>query len=284
MLDCVIVGSGPAGISAALTLKANGISFALVGMKKVSKKAGQAETIKNYPGLFSISGADFNEALTRQLDGENIAVEEEHVTGVYAMKESFTVLTESGKTYESRTVILSLGVETAGKIAGEEEFVGRGVSYCATCDGMLYKGKTIAVVATSARFEGEVEYLARLAAKTYYLPLYKTEKQSFFGAEILRKVPVKIEGEKKVQKLLFKDGELPVDGLFFLKESVPPSAIAGGLKTVNAHVETARDLSTNIPGLFAAGDCTGRPYQYAKAVGEGNVAAHSVTEYVRERK
>ena len=284
MTDCLVIGSGPAGISAALTLKANGISFRLVGLKKVSVKVEKAEKISNYPGLFSVSGAEFKDALLSQLAGENIEVEEEHVTGVYAMNGRFVTLTESGKSYESKTVILCVGVETAGKIEGEEAFVGRGVSYCATCDGALYKGKTIAVVATSAHFEGEVEYLSNLAEKTYFMPIYKNPRTDFKNTEILRRLPVRILGGLKVNALGFQDGDLPVDGVFFLKESVPTSALVGGLKTENGHVEIARDGSTNLLGLFAAGDCTGRPYQYAKAVGEGNVAAHSVTAYLRERK
>ena len=103
MIDCLIVGSGPAGISAALTLKANGVSFVLVGLKTVSVKVEQAEKISNYPGLFSVSGAAFKDALETQLAGEEIEVEIERVTGVYAMNGYFTTLTESGKAYESKS-------------------------------------------------------------------------------------------------------------------------------------------------------------------------------------
>lgn len=82
---------------------------------------------------------------------------------------------------------------------------------------------------------------------------------------------------------MFDDREIPVDGIFMLKESVSPAVLVGGLETENGHVKTGRDMSTNLKGLFAAGDCTGRPYQYAKAAGEGNVAAHSVCEFLAGR-
>jgi thioredoxin reductase (NADPH) len=200
------------------------------------------------------------------------------------MGTSFTCLCESGAAYEGKTAILAVGVESAGKIDGEVEYTGRGVSYCATCDGALYKGKTIAVVCTSKRFEGEVEYLAKIAQKTYFIPLYKGPEVQAEGLETRVKAPVKVEGALKVQRLVFKDETLDVDGVFMLKESVPPSSLVGGLETKDGHVTVDRHARTNLAGLFAAGDCTGRPYQYAKAVGEGNVAAHSVVEFLREKK
>jgi thioredoxin reductase (NADPH) len=199
------------------------------------------------------------------------------------MGNSFTTTTESGTTYESKTVILAVGVQSAGKIEGEEEFVGRGVSYCATCDGALYKGKTIAVLSTSKHFEGEVEFLSKLAEKLYFIPLYKNPQVEGENVVKMMKVPQKIVGDKKVQELVMKDGALPVDGIFMLKESVPPTALVFGIEQERGHVRVERDMSTNLKGLYAAGDCTGRPYQYAKAVGEGNVAAHSVIEYIRKK-
>lgn len=289
MTDCLIIGSGPAGISAALTLWANGKSFLLFGSPELSDKIIKAEKILNYPGLSACSGKAFAAALKDQLAAAEIIVKDERVTGVYAMKEGFTLLTEGGGAYEGKTVILAAGVESIKPIAGETAFLGRGVSYCATCDGFLYKGKTIAVVSTSARFEGEAEYLFDLADKTYFIPLYRGAKagENRENVEKFIRMPSEIKGGLKASKLVFADGkepkELDVDGVFFLKESVPPSALVGGLETENGHVKVGRNMSTNLKGLFAAGDCTGRPYQYAKAAGEGNVAAHSVVEYLREK-
>ena len=149
VLDCIIVGSGMAGISAALTLQANKKSFLIFGSAELSDKISKAEKIHNYPGFSDVSGKELVSALKSQLLDANIAVVEEKVTGVYALKEKFTLLTDTGKQYEARTVILATGVESIRLIEGEEAFSGRGVSYCATCDGFLYKGKTIAVVCTS---------------------------------------------------------------------------------------------------------------------------------------
>ena len=286
MLDCIIVGSGVAGISAALTLKANGKSFLLFGSPNLSEKIEKAESIRNYPGFLGESGKNFVKDLKVQLAEQNIEVKNEKVGGVYALKDKFILSTQEGNTFESKTVILACGVESTKQIEGEEEFVGRGVSYCATCDGFLYKGKTIAALCTTKRLEHEIGHLAGFAEKVYLIPLYKPVEIERENIEILRKMPVKIEGTKRVEKLLFKAKEggmdaLSVDGVFMLKESLPPTQLVGGVQTENGHIVVDRNMATNITGLFAAGDCTGRPYQYAKAVGEGNVAAHSVTEYLK---
>ena len=277
MLDCIIVGSGIAGISAALTLKANGKSFMLLGSTELSVKINRAECIRNYPGLSSVTGREFARALKKQLAEAEISVTDERVSGVYSMGDKFAVLTQSGASFESKTVILATGVESVKRLEGEEEFLGRGVSYCATCDGFLYKGKTIGVLSTSKRFEHEVEYLAKLAGKVYLMPMYKDVGDFSENVEKIIKMPLAVKGEKKVNRLIFKDGELPVDGVFLLKESISPAVLVGGLEMSEGHVAVARDMSTNLKGCFAAGDCTGRPYQYAKAAGEGNIAAHSVS-------
>lgn len=288
MVDCIIVGSGVAGISAALTLQSNRKSFLIFGSKGLSEKIEKAEKIHNYPGLSDVSGKQFVEALQTQLEDAKIEVVEEKVAGVYALKENFTLLTQGGKQYQSRTVILACGVESIKQIEGEEAFVGRGVSYCATCDGFLYKGKTIAVVCTTKRLEHEIGYLADFAEKVYLIPMYKNVEIERENVTIIRKMPTKIEGGMRVERLAFSappmegiPAELPVNGVFMLRESVSPAVLVGGLQTENGHVTVNRDMSTSLKGCFAAGDCTGRPYQYAKAVGEGNIAAHSVSEFLK---
>ena len=288
MKDCIIIGSGPAGISAALTLQAQGKSFDLFGSKELSEKIEKAELIRNYPGLSLVSGQGFKEALKAQLKDAEIEVKEEKVSGVYALNEKFGVATQSGGYYESRTIILACGVESVKQIDGETEFLGRGVSYCATCDGFFYKGKTIGVLSTSKRLEHEIAHLAGFAEKVYLIPMYKDVDVGQENVSILRKMPSKVVGEKRVEKLVFPappmeglPAELSIDGMFILRESLSPSVLVGGLETVDGHVVVTRDMQTNLAGCFAAGDCTGRPYQYAKAVGEGNVAAYAVGKFLK---
>lgn len=279
MYDVAIIGTGPAGISAALTLKSLKKNIVWFGSRALSEKIRRAELITNYAGLSSVSGEDFANALTRQINDMGIEITDKQVTGVYDMSSHYGILCDTDM-YEARTVILASGVEPIKAIEGELDFLGRGVSYCATCDGSLYKDKTIAVVCTSAEYELEIEYLAKLAKKVFLFPLYKDVTVSQDNIEILRAVPQKIIGNARADRLVHSNGELEIDGVFLLKSAISPSALVTGLKTEDGHVTVARDCSTNLAGLFAAGDCTGRPYQYAKAVGEGNVAAHSAVKYL----
>ena len=288
MLDCIIIGSGIAGISAALTLQANGKTFQIFGVPTLSDKIAKAELIRNYPGLSNVTGKDFVFALQTQLQEANISITQEKVSGVYALKEKFAVLTQEGNTYESKTVILACGVESIKQIPGEEEFLGRGVSYCATCDGFLYKDKTIAVVCTTKALEHEIVYLANFAKKVYLVPLYKNIEIVQNNVVLTRKMPQKIIGGKRVEKIVFAappaediPAELSVDGIFMLRDSYSPAVLVRGLQTEKGHVIVSRNMETNLKGCFAAGDCTGRPYQYAKAAGEGNVAAHAVSEFLK---
>ncbi len=278
--DVIIVGAGMAGLSAALTLRLHGLKVLWLGTPLLSEKIRRAEKIENYPGLPSVSGEEFAAALRDQAERAGLSVTPQTATGVYAMGGYFSVSTEK-ESFEGRAVILATGVESVKSAAGEEAFLGRGVSYCATCDGALYRGKTISVVCTSKEKEGEAAFLASLAAKVYFVPLYKDPSFAAPNVEYVGGMPLKIEGKRRAEKLVFKDRELSVDGIFFLKSARPPAALVGGLKTEGGHVAVGRDMSTNLKGLFAAGDCTGRPYQYAKAAGEGNVAAHAAVEYLR---
>lgn len=279
--DCAIIGTGPAGLSAALTLQSMNKQFIWFGSANFSQKIRKAELITNYPGLSNVSGQQMADAFSQQIHQAGISITEKTVTGVYHMGDYYGILCNQDM-FEATTVILATGVESVKPIPGELELLGAGVSYCATCDGMLYRGKTVAVVSTSAEFEHEVKFLSDLAAKVYFIPLYRDVTIAGENLDILRKMPRAIQGAGRVEALEFDDDTLCVDGVFFLKAAVSPSALLMGLDTENGHVVVDRGCNTNLPGCFAAGDCTGRPYQYAKAAGEGNVAAHAVVHYLSQ--
>lgn len=283
MFDTAIIGTGPAGISAALTLQALKKTFILFGSGKLSQKIRVAEQIRNYPGLPSVSGMQMQDAFSRQLRQMEIGITEKTVTGIYNMGTHYGILCDQ-EMFEARTVILATGVEAVKPIPGELEFVGRGVSYCAACDGFLYKGKTIGVLCTTKDLEHEIEYLAALVEKVYLIPLYKNVQVKADNVEIIQRKPAAIEGGMKAERMVFEDREVAVDGIFMLKQAVAPSVLLYGLETVDGHITVDRACRTNLPGCFAAGDCTGRPYQYVKAAGEGNVAAHSAVEYLAQAK
>lgn len=283
MYDVAIIGAGAAGLSAALTLKLLNKNFIWFGSAEMSNKVLKAEKIKNYPGLPSVSGEELAAAFRFQMEKEGISVTQKTVTGVYQLDNYYSILCGQEE-FSSRAVILTTGVESVKQIAGEAEFLGRGVSYCATCDGFLYKNKTIAVVCTDKSMEHEIKYLSDLAGKVYLFPLYKNVEVGAENIEFCRGIPLKVEGGCRAEKIVSADGARDIDGVFFLKTAVSPAVLVAGIEEEKGQIKVDRQCRTNLAGCFAAGDCTGRPYQYAKAVGEGNVAAHSANEYLNGLK
>ncbi len=283
--DAAIVGTGPAGVSAALTLAANHKTILMLGSAALSDKVGRAERIANYPGLPMVTGAEMNDVFRRQLAEQNIEITDRMVTGVADLGDHYGLMAGSDF-YEAEAVILTTGVAATGTLPGEEDLVGRGVSYCATCDGNLYKGKTIAVICNAKRFEHEAEFLSELAEKLYYFPTYKDPGEIGANAERPAGRPVKMNSEGgRLTSLTLNDGsEVKVDGVFCLRDSMSLGTLMPGLATEDGHIAVDRSMKTNLPGCFAAGDCTGRPYQYVKAAGEGNVAAHSAIAYLAEKR
>ncbi|MCD8152147.1 MAG: NAD(P)/FAD-dependent oxidoreductase [Clostridiales bacterium] len=280
MYDTAIIGSGPAGLSAALNLKLHEKDVIWFGAKDLSVKVEKSEKIANYPGIPMVSGADLNRKFHEQMEQMDLSLTDAMVTNILPMDGSFQLLAEN-EIYEARTLLLAIGAVAAKGFAGEQDFLGRGVSYCATCDGFLYKGKTIAVYCQDRHFEHEAEYLAGLARKVYLYTPYADCGVDLPNVERLTRPLKEVIGGMKVTAIRLTDGtELAADGLFCLRNAVAPAVLLPGLSMDGPHIAVNRRAETNLPGCYAAGDCTGRPYQIAKAAGEGNVAAHSILEYL----
>lgn len=280
MYDAAIIGTGPAGLSAALNLKIHNKNVLWLGSENLSDKVRKAERISNYPGFIDVSGEQLNEAFRKQVRSAGLEITQQMVNSIIPMGAYYAVMAGSDF-YEAKTVILATGIANTGTLPGEQEKVGRGVSYCATCDGALYRGKTIAVICGNARFEHEVRYLADLASTVYFFPSYRQTGQLPENVKLMNEKAKGILGEKKVTGVELRGGGvLAVDGVFCLRDSVALATLLPNIETEKGHIIVGRGMATNLKGVFAAGDCTGRPFQYAKAVGEGNVAAHSVIEYL----
>ena len=282
MLDAVIVGSGPAGLSAAINLKLHEKDFVWFGPADGSDKVEKSEKIANYPGAGLVSGAELNARFAAHAKEMGLEPVDKKVTNVMPGDAGLMVLADN-EVFEAKTLLLAGGVVTAKSYEGEEEFLGRGVSYCATCDGFLYKGKTIAVFCGAKRYEHEVEYLAGIAEKVYLSAGYPDCTLELPNVEKITPIRAVRGGMKVAQIVLHNGAEIAVDGLFILRNAVAPATLLPGLAVDGPHIVVNRRQETNIPGVFAAGDCTGRPYQIAKAVGEGNVAAHAILEYLAKK-
>lgn len=282
--DAAIIGTGPAGLSAAITLKIRNKKILLLGSNDLSPKVEKAHEINNYLGLPAIKGADLGQRFADHLKQMEIEITEDKITAVYAMGDYFSLQSKTNETYEAETVILATGVNFGKPYPGEEQFLGRGVSYCATCDAPLYKGKTVALIGSSPKEETEAEFMSEVAGKVYYIPTYKEPVQVNDSIEVITDLPVSIEGGLKANKLVLKSQEIEADGFFILRESVSPAQLVPGLALDGNHVAVNRKMETNLPGCFACGDIVGTPYQYIKSAGEGNIAALSAVSYLDQKK
>lgn len=282
--DIAIIGTGPGGVSAAITAKVRGKNLILFGSRHLSEKLEKAHSILNYPGLPNVSGQELARAFREQLDSLEIPITEKQVTAVYAMGDYFALQTPE-ELVEARTVILAAGVVTAKPLPGENELLGRGVSYCATCDAHFYRGKTVAVVGYSGHSCREADFLAESCEKVLYFPAAPHDVTVSPKVTVVRDKPSAILGQRQVTGIKTVSGaEYPVDGVFVLRDAVAPDKLVPGIQTQGNHIQVDLQMRTNLPGLFACGDVTGTPYQYVKAAGQGNVAALSAVAYLAEQK
>ena len=269
--DILILGAGPAGISAALTVKARGRTTAILSADPLNTPLAKAPRIDNYPGVAAMNGRQLLAALLSSAIEQGVKIKTGRVTGAMAFDGRFMVNQEQ-EVYEAKSLILCLGAQQGAKpLPGEAEFLGRGVSYCATCDGMLYKGKRVAVLGLGSGAERDAGFLKSIGCDV-----------TCFAAAQAKDMEIK--GTDHVTALRCAGEEHPVDGVFVLRDTVAAESLLPGLRMETGHIAVGPDMETSVPGVYAAGDCTGRPYQIARAVGQGNVAALAADRYVKERE
>jgi thioredoxin reductase (NADPH) len=285
--DVAVVGAGPAGVSAAVNVKNRGRTVVLLGGRVPFGRVDGPHRVANYPGFPEASGQDLVAAFRRHLDAFALDVTPDKVTKILPDDDGF-VLFGSGEVYRARAVVLATGVYLDASIDGEEDLVGQGVSYCVTCDGRLFAGRRVAFISYGSPGEEEAAELAEtLGAGVLYLPQYD-------GAYRLP-ATVRVRAGARPSRLArgddgvhvtLEDGAadgLVVDAVFFYREAVAPRTLLDGLVADGPHLVVDRHMGTSVPGVFAAGDCTGGPYQVARAVGQGQVAALSAVRLLRAR-
>ena len=262
--DVIIIGGGAAATSAALTCLNRGKTVGVVANKQDTSSLYKAEKVTNYPGLPPMTGLEMTELFRKQLEESNAEIITGRALSVLPMGDSFGVAVGS-EYYSAKAVILAAGITREKLYPGEAEFLGRGVSYCATCDGMLYRGKTVAAVGSGEEAKVDADFLEGIGCT-----VLRFEKNGRY----------EIKGEKKADTLVFAGESYPVDCVFIIKDTVSVTKLVPGLEYAEGGIAVDRHMATNVPGVFAAGDCTGKPYQLAKAAGEGNVAALSACDYI----
>lgn len=299
--DVLIVGAGPAGLTA-------GIYSAWLGLKTLILEAviagGRAEIvprIQNFPGFEEeIAGRDLAEKMKKQAIrlGAKLQVPEE-VIDIDVKSEPKKVTTREA-TYEALAIIIATGTQRKKlRVKGEEEFLGRGVSYCAVCDGPFFKNADVAVIGSSEGAVTDAAYLSEVASKVIIVTqnietdVLSSKLKSKHNIEIVKGKVTAIKGEQVVNKIKITDPagqqitEKEVKGVFIALGEVPMTTIVknAGIHTdQNGCLIVDRQQRTNIEGVFAAGDCTCGGMQIATAAGEGAMAAMQAVGYIRRKK
>ena len=275
MYDIAIVGAGPAGYSAAINARKRGKSVLLIGQN--GGWLSRAERIDNYPGLPGVSGPALLDAMKKQAEDMGAHLRPGVVHQVMDMGGAYA-LSLGADFAEARKVILCTGAKQPRLLPGEEQFLGRGVSYCGTCDAMLYRGKAVAVIAQGPEAVHEANFLMSMCASVTY---FGSADDALDSRIILCDgKPEAILGDHKVTHLRAGGTDLPFDGVFIFREAMALSTLLPGLDMDGAFIRVDRQMRTSLPGVFAAGDCTGLPLQAAKAAGVGCIAALAAAQEI----
>ena len=277
--DIAVVGGGPAGLSAAINARARGKSVVVVGNDYRESPLYRAERVDNYLGMPGMTGAQLLEAYRRHAESMEVDFRAGRVLNIMQL-EGTCYLSIGSEMETAKAVVLATGVVRGKKLPGEVKYLGRGVSYCATCDGMLYRGKPVVVVGMAPDAPEEANFLQSIGCQVTYVSA-RAPEGLVPAIPYVKSGRLEIVGEDGVTALRVGDTELPAQCVFLLRSAMPPTDLLPDLALEeNGYITVNRQMGTNLPGIFAAGDCTGLPLQLSKATGEGLVASQAAAEYV----
>ncbi|MCL2607831.1 MAG: NAD(P)/FAD-dependent oxidoreductase [Methanomassiliicoccaceae archaeon] len=290
-MDIVIIGAGPAGIQAAIHASRGKAAVTMIGKRENSAIFGTH--VENY---FAIGGkANGSEMLDvgiAQAEAFGTKHLEENVTSIIKSENMFTVITENGSGITAKAIILASGVSRMKlNIPGEKEFFGKGVSYCAECDCNFYKGKRVAVIGDESEAAASAELMTQYASHVFWITKdtrtsdVMIKKAADAGVEIINEKASEIKGKENVKQLVLTDGSaVDVDGVFIELGGRSSSDLAMDvdvLPDADGTVRTDERCRTSVTGVYACGDITGKPWQIAKAVGQGATAGLNAVSYVK---
>ena len=275
--DIIVLGSGPAGLAAAVAARGRNKSVLVIGNRWQDSPLAKAERVDNYPGLPGRTGLEMLEEFHRH--ALELGTEFVVGRGLSLLAWNGFSITVGAQVYQGQSLILAPGVVRSAKYPGEAEYLGRGVSYCATCDGMLYRNKPVTVVGLTPDAPQEANYLNSLGCQVTYVSPHRPQGLQE-GIPYIQAGRLAVKGEQTVTGLEADGALLPCAGIFILRRTVAPTDLLPALETDGGVIKVDRRMATNVPGVFAAGDCTGGHLQVSKAVGEGHVAALSACEYL----
>lgn len=279
MYDCVIIGSGPCGISAAIYLKRFGFDVLVIG--KDNGTLSVNTLIENYYGIESIYGIDLIKKGIVQARNLGVTVLTEEVVKI-EMGDGFVVGTNNNE-YACKSVLIATGMKRSSlKIEGLKDFEGRGVSYCAVCDGFLYRKKRIGILGSGEYMKSELEVLKRFSKD---IIVFTSGEEILLDDEVVTDKIVKVTGTDHLQNVVTVDATYDVDCLFVAVGIANGSSFARhlGLMMDDKEHLIVNDYMTNVPGIFAGGDVIGGVKQIIKAASDGCVAAYKIKEYLKDK-
>ncbi len=281
--DIAVIGGGPAGIAAAITAQSKGRKVVLFEAHGFSPRLRSVSEITDYLGLRPMSGTELMDHFVAHLSRTDVFVVEEKVVSLKEVGNGFVVGTPSGN-FDVDAVVLCTGVSRSNLLVGEKEFMGRGVSYCAKVDGVKYKGKRVAAIATTDDAMDEIEILADYCEHVYLFPRYsgfRPPKRK--NVTIVIEPPTEITGTDRVTGLHTDTDFFGVQAVFMFRATDPLNSFLPQLQIRGRSVYVDDQAQTNVEGVFAGGDCTGQPWQVNRAAGQGQKAALSAIRYLAKR-
>ena len=281
--DIAVIGGGPAGIAAAITAQSKGRKVVLFEAHGFSPRLRSVSEITDYLGLPPMSGTELMDHFVAHLSRTDVFVVEEKVVSLKEVGNGFVVGTPSGN-FDVDAVVLCTGVSRSNLLVGEKEFMGRGVSYCAKVDGVKYKGKRVAAIATTDDAMDEIEILADYCEHVYLFPRYsgfRPPKRK--NVTIVIEPPTEITGTDRVTGLHTDTDFFGVQAVFMFRATDPLNSFLPQLQIRGRSVYVDDQAQTNVEGVFAGGDCTGQPWQVNRAAGQGQKAALSAIRYLAKR-
>ena len=283
MYDIIIIGGGPAGISASLYVKRANKKVLLFYHGKAELE--KAEVIENYYGFpGGISGEELYNNGIKQARTLGVEIEEKEIMNIEMLEDNtFKVSAEDEEYYSSSIIIATGNKKLRPQIKGIEEFDGRGISYCAICDGFFYRNKDVAIIGNGKFSISEANHLKSITNNVKILTNGEEFKEDINDVEVINKKIKEISGDNRVNKIEFEDGEiLNIDGVFIAIGEAGSVDFAKkiGIMTKNDNIIVDEKMKTNIEGVFSCGNATGGLLQVSKAVYEGSVAGLSAIEYL----
>lgn len=297
MKDLIIIGAGPAGVTSAIYAKRSGLDFDIYEKSCIGGNVVNAFEIENYPGVGKIVGSDLAMNFMNELTALDVNVKYDEVTSITKVEDGFEVKTMFGEVNKAKKILLALGTKPRKlNIANEDKFIGKGISFCATCDGAFYKNKVVLVVGGGNSALTETMYLANIVKKAYLITRHelKGDKKEIAKIKALNNVEIiefksinKLLGDKNIEGVELIDtntkelSTLNIDGIFVYIGQLPPTDFLKPLGILNARgfIEVDSHFETPVKGIYAIGDCINKDVrQIVTAVGDAASAIHYINE------